>query len=298
MTQLPPNPSRRILVETVGGRSVALVLAGKSLSEFERCIEAFAGTPICYFGLNSFHVHEEHLLDKIGREFELIFVAWPAEFERQVDRITAYLERDSSNLCITLKANVARLRSEAPEQHRRLAARRSKILFMEDLVPADAFRIRHHVNSVSMMLSSLIFSGCAGPIYILGMDAHSESAYYRQEQLESYRPITQDFTSDVFCFTQNWQVLTGIMQAHGVSRFPPILNCNIDSRVDLFPKIAYDFFSYLVGGSLGLARENNSALAKLDPIGPAGRDGRFPTEDTLAMNLQRLHEELREKEPW
>jgi hypothetical protein len=296
---LPPTPSQRILVETVGGRSVALVLAGKSLSEFERSIETFAGAPICYFGLNSFHVHEEHLLERIGREFELVFVAWPAEFQRQVDRLAAYLERDSSNLCITLKANVARLRSEAPEQHRRLAARRSKILFMEDLVPADAFRIRHHVNSVSMMLASLIFSGCAGPIYILGMDAHSEPAYYRQEQLESYRPVTRDFTADVFCFTQNWQVLTGIMQAHGVSRLPPILNCNMDSRVDLFPKIAYDFFNYLVGGgSLGLARDSNTALAKLDPIGPAGREGRFPTEDTLALNLQRLHEALREKEPW
>ncbi len=216
-----------------------------------------------------------------------------------MDRIAAYLERDSSNLCITLKANVARLRSEAPEQHRRLATRRSKILFVEDLVPADAFRIRHHVNSVSMMLASLIFSGCAGPIYILGMDAHSEPAYYRQEQLESYRPVTRDFTADVFCFTQNWQVLTGIMQAHGVSRLPPILNCNMDSRVDLFPKIAYDFFNYLVGGgSLGLARDSNTALAKLDPIGPAGREGRFPTEDTLALNLQRLHEAPREKEPW
>ena len=290
--------SRRILRETVGGRSVAIVLAGKSLSEFERRIAAFAGAPLCYFGLNSFHVHEECLLKEIGREFELLLVTWPTEFQRQVDRIADYLERDSSNLFITIKANVARLRTDAPAQHRRLAEQRPKVLFLEDLVPADAFRIRHHVNSATVMLASLIFSGCAGPVYILGMDAKTEPGYYRQEQLESYRPLTQDFTTDVFCFTQNWQVLTRIMQDRGLTRFPPILNCNMDSGVDLFPKISYDFFYYLVGGTPALSCETYTALAKLDPIGPAGRDGRFPTEDTLEITLKRLNDALPETEPW
>ena len=288
--------SQRRLFDIINGRAVAIILAGKSLSEFERRMEEFAGASICYFGLNSFHVQEDQLLWKIGRQFDLLLITWPEEFRRQVDRITSYLERDSQNAFITIKSNIAALRVESPDRHGRLAQHKSKILFLEDLNPPEAFRIRHHVNSATIMLTSLIFSGCTSPIFVLGMDAKpNDASYYRQEQLESYRPITRDFTSDVYCFTQNWRILLEVMRQRGLRRLPPILNYNMESGVDLFPKISYEFFLYLTGSpSIPVA----TALARIDPIGPAGSDGAYPSEETLEVSLRKMQEALMVMDPW
>lgn len=266
--------------------------------EFERRIDEFADAPLCYFGLNSFHVAEESILRKIHREFDLLLVTWPEEFLRQSERLIQFLGRSADNRLITIRYNLQQLRIQAPETYARLYPYREKILLLEDLLPAEAFDVRLHVNSATMMLCSLIYCGHASNIFITGMDAKPDNAaYFKQAEL-NYRPLTQDFRTDVFCFTQNWKLLLENMRKEGRTRIPPILNCNLESGVDIFPKISYDLFSYLTGSPVLPPREAPLTLAKADPIGPCGRMGVYPFPETLGQLLNQLGRETAELAVW
>ncbi len=98
------NSAERVrhLREVIGGRPVAILLHGHSISTLEERIEELKEYDIAYATLNYFSVLED-IIAKIGKELSIIYTSYPRSLIFRIVEIEQYLNRDSKNCFITTK---------------------------------------------------------------------------------------------------------------------------------------------------------------------------------------------------
>lgn len=255
-----PDTEKRIarIREIIAGRPVAILAAGPSIKELEERISELRNADICYFGINTFFVQEDHILKKIGKSFSVIIEATLIKDDKDTqpiifEKVVSFLDRKDNNMLIS---SLTSLRPFLDKYDKKLLSP----FFVNDNrnIPNNDHPL-HLINgnSLSGMIclavigkaSKIILWGADG--YTLGTDA--EKIYYRPGEYypsmeKSSEPQQQLIRNTNKGFNPIVPIsLRNIYKTYQLEPVP-ILNCSEVSFLTPFPKVSYnDTFDVLLG---------------------------------------------------
>ena len=206
------------ILRIVDGRTVAIILPGCSLAILERSIPLLQ-KDYCWCGLNKFWVAESLILQRIHKEFSLLFGVADHFFDQRFERlfVQKFLPRESDNLFITKKQNGYRIADELLEK------------YPDKVVLAD--KTLKGGNSLQNLLVMLDEIGIK-KVVLFGADGYSDTdeAYYRADLYFNldFNRLSNGHKRDTTEFNKIFPKLG--MQ---------VLNCSPDSHYDVFEKITF-----------------------------------------------------------
>jgi hypothetical protein len=229
--------------DKINGRNCAVVLSGASVEELRKLISLFEHIDLCWCGINTFHLTQQHVLSSIRKEFDIVMdvseVANVEEYEVKcrVPRVYRYLH-ETEGLFITSRkvfSNINRVKRIELED---------KVKFINDYLNLDDVH-----NSLMAYLFLLTKEG-ANRIYLFGCDGY-QGEYIEHNAMMSYfcpREIKEDYQiafpgkincalpSDTIVFNGSFQVryLDYCTKHKLVPR--EITNANTNSFVTIFPR--------------------------------------------------------------
>ncbi len=253
------NAQNRIehLREIIAGRPVAILAAGPSIAELEKRINELAQADICYFGMNVYFIHENHILKKINKRFSVVFKGGDEGLPPILDGIINFLDRDDNNLLVSTfyKSRFDLLGPDFNLQ-KFLDKYNEKLLFPggdTDRTVPDNDRPLHFLpgNALSWLIYLAVI-GKASKIILFGADGYTENkdikkTYYRSEEY-GVEPQQQLINNTNKGFNPIVPIsLRNIYKTHRLKPIP-ILNCSEVSFYTPFPKVSYDDgFAFLLG---------------------------------------------------
>ncbi len=244
------------LRKIVAGRDIAILAHGPSLSGFEERLEDFAGHDFCYFGLNRFQLTETHLLDKIGKQLDVIAVTPPHMMKDIIPAVDAFLQRPRDNLLVTTFSTLGAVLPPQPTRDDLERTVNERLLYFESSSqappsPAEPFDfIPCNTLSVLMCVAALALPR---RIFIFGADGgvkgeNKKSTHFKKETDEFVFHLPDNF-DDVYAdaihadtqeFNEIWEAnLSAICALYDLPR-PEIYNVNPDSLTTIEPKISYE----------------------------------------------------------
>ncbi|MBI2064436.1 MAG: glycosyltransferase family 2 protein [Candidatus Yanofskybacteria bacterium] len=255
-----PNTEKRIahLREIIAGRPVAILAAGPSIKELEERIDELRNTDICYFGINTFFVQENHILKKISKYFSVIIEATLIKDDEDIlpnifDKVVSFLDRKDNNILVSSLTSLLQFSDKYDEK-----------LLSPSFVNGDRkIPNRDHPlhlingNSLSGLIYLAVIGG-ASKVILFGADGYTvntdtEKTYYRADEYyptmeKSSEPQQQLMRNTNKGFNPIIPIsLRNIYQTHDIKPIP-ILNCSEVSFLTPFPKVSYnDAFAILLG---------------------------------------------------
>lgn len=252
-----PNSEKRLeyLRKVINSRPVAILVAGPSIGELEKRIGELQNTEICYLGMNSFFVQEDHILQKIHGRFSLVLAGANRGLPPVMPDIAAFLNRTDDNLFVSsfYESQFELLPNFNLQEF--LKKYDSKLLFpygSRDKNVPDSNHPLHFLpgNSLAWLIYLAVI-GKAAKIVLFGADGYTKSAsqetYYRPSKygIEPQTALIRDtyaFFNPVVLIT-----LKNIAKTYQL-QLPPILNCSEVSFYTPFPTVSYDHaLAYLAG---------------------------------------------------
>ncbi len=254
-----PHSEKRLeyLRKIIRGRPVAILAAGPSIAELEKRIGELRQADICYFGMNSFFVQEDHILQKISKHFSVIAAGANQGLPPVFDRIVGFLNRNRDNLFVSsFYESRFDLLGKDFDLKKFLREYDEKLLFVSArtgrATPSSRQPLHFPIGNTLAGLILLALIGKASKIVLFGADG-----FCRKDVLEHYyRPaeiLVVPVPNEALILDTNRHfnpvlpaAVHRIYQAYGL---PPveILNCSEKSFYTPFPTISYDHaFAYLV----------------------------------------------------
>ena len=181
-----PDTYRRIqrLTEIIGGRDVALLLYGPSITDLEQQIDTLADCDICFASVNKFDVVEQRILSRIGRRLDIVVTANPSDIQLRWDAYRDYLSRPDPNLLVATEYVLAGLRPPHSVEGQFVRCFDEKLLFFDaaNRLPTTPVTPLHFSpgNTLSVALPMLAVGG-ARRIFIFGGDGGA-TPLHQEEQ--------------------------------------------------------------------------------------------------------------------
>ncbi len=288
MSKILPNSEKRIeyLRRIINNRPVAILAAGPSIKELEDRIGELAQADICYFGINTFFVQENHILKKINRRFSVLFEGGDdRDILPILDNINSFLDRSDDNMLVSSLTNMDRF---LDKYDKRLLSPHGTII--TDRTVPDNDRPLHFMdgNGLSWLIYLAII-GKASKIVIFGADGYpkkdDKAMYYRPEEY-------QQGTFDVLINNTNKGfnpivpiALRNVYKTYHTEPIP-ILNCSEVSFYTPFPKVSYDD-----GFALLLGKKNVKEISDLRVPTASIIIPHFNNEQELEYTLKNIREQ-------
>lgn len=253
-----PDSEKRLehLQKIINGRPVAILAAGPSIGELEKRIGELRHTDICYFGMNTFFVHEDHILRQINKRFSVVMAGINRGLPPIISQVETFLQRPDSNLFVSsfYESQPELLGSQF---HLNDFLRRFdvKLLFIsasrDKTVPTPDRPLHFPIgNTLAQLINTAVIGG-ASKIVIFGGDGfvpiNTGKSHYRQEEYGTSPPDA--LIIDTYKHF-NPVLPIGLRNIYRTYQLKPIeiLNCSEKSFYTPFPTISYDHvLSYLTG---------------------------------------------------
>lgn len=246
-----PNSEKRLehLQEVINGRPVAILAAGPSINELENRISELNKADICYFGMNTFTVQENHILQKINKQFSLVLAGANRGLPQVMPSIIDFLNRAKDNLFVSsFYESQFELFGTDFDLQGFLQKHDSKLLFpygsKNKNVPNNHYPLHFLSGNSLAWLVYLAVIGKASKIVLFGADGYTkgvpqEKTYYRANEYgaEPQKALVRDtyaFFNPVVPIS-----LKNIYRTYNVKPIE-ILNCSENSYYTPFPTVSYD----------------------------------------------------------
>jgi len=228
-----------------------VLLGGASLEQFRQNAQKFKDFNVCWCGMNFFTLAKDHILNSIGKKFTFVFDISgvkniiPYEKECRIPRIENYLKNESG-LLVT---------SHEVEKNFALAKRddifekyKYKILFIEDCV--NLYTVHNSLMAYLFLLTycnvkKIILFGCDGYTgeYIIKnaiLSYFCPNEVRREVEIASGGSMYLGLPSDTKTFNGSFREL--YVEYCTEHKLIPkrIINTNLDSFIDIFPRLDYD----------------------------------------------------------
>ncbi len=255
-----PDTKERIerLRRVINKRPVAIMLLGSSITELEARITELEDCDICYFGVNNFRVNEEHILQKIDRNFSVVMCSIThSRVSSLLDDVTDFLERQGNNIFFSVRDSFRALGQGfdldkfIEKYDRKLlfftAQASSSIMIRAGLflqVPSIEYPLHFPAQNSFSVLLSLAVIGQASMVVVFGGDGGRISRrelYFRESG--SSRPEAfkeQRLMADTKIFNVSMPlILEKIYEIYNLTPVD-IINCSVHSHYTPFRKLSYD----------------------------------------------------------
>ncbi|MDO8495051.1 MAG: glycosyltransferase family A protein [bacterium] len=235
------------LRKIINGRPVAILAAGPSINELEKRIGELREADICYFGMNTFFVQENHILQKINKHFSVVMAGINRGLPPVIDKIEEFLHRSDENM-FTSSFFESQPELLGPDFSLENFIHRydPKLLFIgisrSQGVPNITHPLHFMIGNTLAQLIYLATVGGASKIILFGADGATlkgTETYYRPQEYGS-EPVTalirdtNQFFNPVVPPT-----IHHIYRTHSIKPIE-ILNCSEQSLYTPFPTISYD----------------------------------------------------------
>lgn len=253
------NSKKRLeyLQKVINGRPVAILAAGPSIKELEKRVKKLRNMDICYFGMNSFFIQEEHILKQIGQYFSIIMAGANRGLPLILNNLTNFLNRSENNLFISsFFESQFDLLGPNFELNKFLSKYDQKLLFIgistNQIVPNISYPLHFPLGNTLAQMIFLAIIGGSSKIILFGADgaiSKNEIYYdhYRSQESEAH-PERFIILDTYRHFNPVIQIgLKNIYRTYGMKPIE-ILNCSENSHYTPFPTISYDHaIAYLTG---------------------------------------------------
>ncbi|MBI3558766.1 hypothetical protein HY085_00045 [Candidatus Gottesmanbacteria bacterium] len=245
-----PNAAARVkrLRRIVNGRPVAILVAGPSIRQLEKEIRKLKDADICYFGLNSFTVQENHILGKIGKRMSLTMCSARAGIADEIVNITNYLDRTDENIFISsFWRDTFGIMPDGFNLPSFLRKYDKKLLFFSvdhrQTVPNFHHPLHFMVGNSLTVLIQLAIIGRASKVVIFGADGYCPN---RKRDRQYYRPTEQKANPMENLVRDTNRSFNPVMpialrNLYKTYELKPIeiLNCSPKSQYTPFPTVTY-----------------------------------------------------------
>jgi hypothetical protein len=239
-----------LLREKVKGRTVGIVVLGKSIYELEKRIDEFKDQDILWVGLGQFDIIK-------FLKFDIVFDTASVPEGRlkiyepiRIARLDKYLSENHENIWITssgLKRDViVRLKYDLFwMQHE------NRILFVDSLFPRDRIaKFMEVPNSLTLCIGAMI-AGLAKKIIVFGCDGYNgdvsvgAESYYKSEEVKAERQAAlgsiedPGINRDTNIFQKKFKEFYNLYASY-FDNTPDIYNCSTESIYTCMRKIDYN----------------------------------------------------------
>jgi len=248
------------LKQITKGKTVLIMLHGKSIEGLENIITDLKDKDIVYASLNYFDLMENFILSKINKKLSYVLDCAGVKDEnlhnynvkRRIPRLKNFFACQENKLLLTIKGVIRKL-TDQENCGDLLQQYKDKILVL-DSVGIDLINVP---NSASILIGITLLAR-AKKIIICGMDGYlgkpnnSSSTYYQEKLYNEHKRDAFGNTdiTHVNGDTQNF----GLMMPSIIEAYcnileiesPEIYNCSPNSIIDIFPKINYNQLKNIV----------------------------------------------------
>lgn len=257
-----PDTKERIerLRRVINKRPVAIILHGPSIKELEARISELQGCDICYFGVNAFRVPEEHILQKIDRNYSVVMVSGIfRKGDTIIDDAIDFLERQEDNIFISERDSILSLEmTHGINLHEFIKKYDEKLLFFTG-TPSTVMTIGgglllqnpsieyplHFLRQSSLgILLPLALIGQASNVVVFGGDGGriNEPELHFRETGETFPESVyeESLTFDAKRFNLTMPpMLEKVYRIYNLSPVD-IINCSVQSNYTPLKKLSYD----------------------------------------------------------
>lgn len=223
------------LQKIIKGRTVAILLHGRSIKELETRINEFADYNFCYTSINRFSIMERKILSKIGKKLDIVFLMSEQEMPRRVEETKEFLNRKTNNCLMTTYSALSWL---IPKDWNEIVEKySSKLYIMPRLLCRPVYPI-----SLALILDQLIMNkvkqvilfGADGFLLPSGkvtwdqnlmLNTYFDPGFFINERRASGLSFGTKHFNDTFRYDD---------------RIINVLNCSKNSFYTPFPRISYN----------------------------------------------------------
>jgi len=238
----------------IANRTVVALLHGSSIKTLQERVAELKEADFCYCSMNFFSIMETNILDQIDKKLSIVACFSEEEVPKRLEALDEFLSRPDDNLLLTTV--------QAVRDHPDFVLRHSeKMLYVAKPECPD----RIAPNSAAGLFLSLVKSAATPRILLFGADGLLDTkvnipdTYFGRETL-ARETRGWNLINDTILFNIRFApTLERLYREHDLPRVE-FLNCNPQSFLAPFPKVAFDHAVGLAGRAQSAVRAFRKAL--------------------------------------